>query len=47
MLGCTFQTTIQAALAYDQATIKKGNKKSTLNFPDGLPIIQKSGIKYV
>jgi len=29
----TFDTAIQAALAYDQAAIKKGNKKSTLNFP--------------
>ena len=42
-----FDTAIQAALAYDQAAIKNGNQKSTLNFPDGLPIIQKSGIKYV
>ena len=33
-----FDTAIQAALAYDQAAIKKGNKKSTLNFPDGLPL---------
>ena len=32
----TFTTAIQAALVYDQAAIKKGNKKSTLNFPDGL-----------
>ena len=38
-----FKTVIQAALAYDQV----GNKKSSLNFPDGLPIKQKSGIKYV
>ena len=29
----TFDTAIQAALAYDQAAIKRGNKKSTLNFP--------------
>ena len=29
----TFDTAIQAALAYDQAAIKKGNQKSTLNFP--------------
>jgi len=43
----TFETAIQAALAYDQAAIKKGKQKSKLNFPDGLPIIQKSGIKYV
>jgi hypothetical protein len=42
-----FDTAVQAALAYDQAAIKAGNKKSTLNFPDGLPIKQKSGIKYV
>ena len=40
----TFETAIQAALAYDQAAIKKGNKKSTLNFPDGLPIKQESDI---
>ena len=31
----TFATAIQAALAYDQAAIKAGRKKSTLNFPDG------------
>ena len=31
-----FDTAIQAALAYDQAAIKAGRKKSTLNFPDGL-----------
>ena len=43
----TFDTAIQAALAYDQAAIKKGNKKSTLNFPDGLPIKQKRDIEYV
>jgi hypothetical protein len=48
----TYDTAIKAALAYDQAAIKAGKKKSTLNFPtlnfpDGLPIIQKSGIKYV
>ena len=30
----TFDTAIQAALAYDQAAIKKGFKKSRLNFPD-------------
>lgn len=35
---------IQAALAYDQAAIKAGKKKSTLNFPDGLPIKQESDI---
>jgi hypothetical protein len=29
----TFDTAKEAALAYDQAAIKKGNKKSTLNFP--------------
>ena len=28
-----FDTAIQAALAYDQAAIKAGKKKSTLNFP--------------
>ena len=37
----TFDTAIQAALAYDQAAIKAGKKKSTLNFPDGLPIKEK------
>jgi len=37
----TFNTAIQAALAYDQAAIKAGKKKSTLNFPDGLPIKEK------
>ena len=36
----TFDTAIQAALAYDQAAIKAGKKKSTLNFPDGLPPIK-------
>jgi len=41
----TFDTTIQAALAYDQAAIKKGNKSHTLNFPDGLPIKQESYIE--
>ena len=30
----TFDTAIGAALAYDQAAIRKGNKKSTLNFPN-------------
>ena len=40
----TFDTAIQAALAYDQAAIKKGNKSHTLNFPDGLPIKQESDI---
>ena len=39
-----FDTAIQAALAYDQAAIKVGKKKSTLNFPDGLPIKQESDI---
>ena len=39
-----FDTAIQAALAYDQAAIKAGKKKSTLNFPDGLPIKQESDI---
>ena len=29
----TFDTALQAALAYDQAAIKEGYKKSTLNFP--------------
>ena len=43
----TFETSIKAAVAYDQAAIKAGKKKSTLNFPDGLPIKQKSGIVYV
>jgi hypothetical protein len=37
----TFDTVIQAALAYDQAAINAGRKKSTLNFPDGLPIKEK------
>ena len=40
----TFDTAIKAALAYDQAAIKAGRKKSTLNFPDGLPIKQESDI---
>jgi hypothetical protein len=40
----TFDTAIQAAFAYDQAAIKAGRKKSTLNFPDGLPIKQESDI---
>ena len=40
----TFATAIQAAHAYDQAAIKAGKKKSTLNFPDGLPIKQESDI---
>jgi len=44
MLGCTFQTAIQAELAFDQAAIKAGRKKSTLNFPEGLPIKQESNI---
>ena len=34
-----FDTAIQAALAYDQAAIKAGKKKSVLNFPDGLPVL--------
>ena len=34
-----FDTAIQAALAYAQAAIKAGKKKSVLNFPDGLPIL--------
>jgi len=40
----TFDTAISAALAYDQAAIKNGNKSHTLNFPDGLPIKQESDI---
>jgi hypothetical protein len=40
----TFDTAIAAALAYDQAAIKAGKKKSKLNFPDGLPIKQESDI---
>jgi hypothetical protein len=40
----TFDTAKQAALAYDQAAVKAGKKKSTLNFPDGLPIKQESDI---
>ena len=46
----TFDTAIAAALAYDQAAIKKGNKSHTLNFPDRLPIKEKekeSAIKMV
>ena len=39
-----FDTAIQAALAYDQAAIKAGRKKSTLNFPDGLPILKQASI---
>jgi hypothetical protein len=38
----SFDTAIQAALAYDQAAIKAGKKKSTLNFPDGLPTMNNS-----
>ena len=37
---CGFTSALDAALAYDQAAIKAGKKKSTLNFPDGLPIQQ-------
>ena len=40
----TFDTAIQAALAYDQAALKAGKKKSTLNFPDGLPNKQESDL---
>ena len=36
-----FDTAVAAALAYDQAAIKNGNKSHTLNFPDGLPINDK------
>tara|TARA_B100000795_G_scaffold73838_1_gene52249 strand:+ start:434 stop:1183 length:750 start_codon:yes stop_codon:yes gene_type:complete len=38
----SFDTAIDAAIAYDQAAIKKGNKKSSLNFPDGLPKLRGS-----
>jgi len=41
----TFDTSIAAALAYDQAAIKAGRKSHTLNFPDGLPIKQESDIE--
>jgi len=41
----SFDTAIQAALAYDQAAIKAGKKKSTLNFPDGLPTMNNSDEK--
>jgi hypothetical protein len=48
IIMCGFDTAIQAALAYDQAAIKAGRKKSTLNFPDGLPIKEeKRGMIYV
>ena len=40
----TFDTAIKAALAYDQAAIKAGKKKSTFNFPNGLPIKQESDL---
>ena len=40
----TFDTAIKAALAYDQAAIKAGKKKSTLNFPDELPIRKQARI---
>ena len=40
----SFDTAIDAALAYDQAAIKAGRKKSTLNFPDGLPILKQASI---
>ena len=43
----TFDTAIKAALTYDQAAIKAGKKKSSLNFPDGLPIREESGMIYV
>jgi hypothetical protein len=39
-----FSTATKAALAYDQAAIKAGRKKSTLNFQNGLPIKQESDI---
>lgn len=34
----TFDSAIQAALAWDRAAIKRGSKSHTLNFPDGPPI---------
>ena len=37
----SFDTAKKAALAYDQAAIKKGNKNPKLNFPDGLPKLKK------
>jgi len=40
----TFDTAIAAALAYDQAAIKAGKKKSTLNFPDELPVVSNTFI---
>ena len=39
-----FDTAVAAALAYDQAAIKAGKKKSTLNFPDELPIRKQARI---
>ena len=38
---CGFKSPKEAALAYDQAAIKAGKKKSTLNFPEELPIKEK------
>ena len=34
----TFDTAMQAALAYDQAAINAGKQNVVLNFPEGLPI---------
>ena len=42
---CGFNSAIAAALAYDRAAIKKGNKSHTLNFPDGFPIQVESGVE--
>ena len=38
-----FNTALEAALAYSSRN-QAGKKKSTLNFPDGLPIKQESDI---
>ena len=46
-LGSSYDTAKQAANAHDKEAIKFCKPFSTLNFPDGLPIIQKIGIKYV
>ena len=42
-----FDTPKKAALAYDQAAIKAGKKKSTLNFPDGLLILKRKSKRAV
>ena len=44
----TFSTALHAALAYDKAASNAGKKKSTFNFPDGLPLnLQVEASKFV